>query len=163
MGKEANKDVFKQIFKDHWAEFKQKYPKYRTEYYDEVINKMLGCCNCANGFISYICLECGEEKKIPFSCKSSFCLTCAKIYTDEWVEYIGKTLFKGMRYRHLVLTIPERLKIWFYRNPELLDALMKEGHNFSYIGRSFEMRLWICKTVGGTRRQFVQVQSIISS
>lgn len=130
MGKGANKGVFKQIFKEHWARFNKEHPKYKTKYYDEVINKMLGCCNSENGFMSYVCLECGEEKRVPFSCKSSFCLSCAKIYTDEWVEYIGQTLFKGMRYRHLVLTIPECLRIWFYRKPELLDELMKEGHKF---------------------------------
>lgn len=125
-----NRNIFKQIFEDHWAKFKRSYPEYGTEYYDDVINKMLGCCDPENGFISYLCLECGEEKRVPFSCKSSFCLSCAKIYTDEWVEYIGRTLFKGMRYRHLVLTVPESLRTWFYRKPELLSELMKEGNKF---------------------------------
>lgn len=130
MEESQNRGVFKQIFRYHWEGFKRKHPEYGTKYYDDVINKMLGCCDPENGFISFVCLGCGEEKRVPFSYKSSFCLTCAKIYTDEWVEYIGKTLFKGMRYRHLVLTVPERLRIWFYRKPELLSELMKEGHKF---------------------------------
>lgn len=130
MKERRDKNVFKNIFREHWDEFKSKCTEYNTDYYDGVIKKMLGCCDPENGFISYICLGCGEEKRVPFSCKSSFCLTCAKIYTDEWVEYIGKALFKGMRYRHLVLTVPERLRKWFCHKPELLSELMREGHKF---------------------------------
>jgi hypothetical protein len=34
-------NVFKQIFHDHWDEFKQFNPRYDTAYYDELVNKML--------------------------------------------------------------------------------------------------------------------------
>ena len=125
-----NKNVFKQIFNDHWFEFCKLNPRYKTEYYDAVIKKMLGCGDPENGFVAYRCLWCGEVKKIPFSCKSSFCLSCAKIYTDEWVDYIGGALFSGMRYRHVVLTVPEQFRKWFYRHPNLLSKLMRTGHAF---------------------------------
>lgn len=125
-----NKNVFKQIFIDHWSEFQQMNPRYKTGYYDKTIKKMLGCGDPENGFISYRCLQCGEVKKIPFSCKSSFCLSCAKIYTEEWVDYIGGALFTGMRYRHVVLTVPEQFRRWFYHNPRLWSELMKSGHAF---------------------------------
>jgi hypothetical protein len=36
-------NVFKQIFHDHWDEFKQFNPRYDTAYYDELVNKMLAC------------------------------------------------------------------------------------------------------------------------
>ena len=52
-----NKNVFKQIFIDHWSEFQQMNPRYRTEYYDKTIKKMLGCGDPENGFISYRCLH----------------------------------------------------------------------------------------------------------
>jgi len=130
MSPNHNKNVFKQIFIDHWVEFCKKYPRYNTGYYDSVINKMLGCGDPENGFMAYRCLGCGELKRIPFSCKSSFCLSCAKMYVDEWVDYISRTLFRGMRYRHVVLTMPEQFRKWFYRNPHLLDKLMKTGHIF---------------------------------
>ena len=80
MGLDQSKNVFKQIFIDHWAEFLEMNREYQAEYYDTVIKKMLGCGDPENGFISYRCLQCGEVKGIPFSCKSSFCLSCAKIY-----------------------------------------------------------------------------------
>ena len=38
-------NIFKQIFHDHWDEFKQFNPRYGTAYYDELVNKMLACGN----------------------------------------------------------------------------------------------------------------------
>jgi hypothetical protein len=36
-------NIFKQIFLDHWEGFKKAYSRYSTEYYDEVVGKMLDC------------------------------------------------------------------------------------------------------------------------
>ncbi|MCP4648889.1 MAG: transposase [PVC group bacterium] len=130
MEAKVEKNVFKQIFRDHWEEFQENKPRYQTEYYSKTIKKMLGCGDIANGHIIYRCLSCGEEKKVPFSCKSSFCLTCAKVYTDNWVEYVGEALFEGVRYRHVVLTVPEEYRRYFYNDPRLLDELMRTGHTF---------------------------------
>lgn len=130
MDSNHNKNVFKLIMREHWSEFQEMKPKYRTEYYDKVISKMLGCGDPEKGFMAYRCLSCGEIKRIPFSCKSSFCLSCAKIYTDEWVEYISRALFRGMRYRHVVLTVPKEFRKYFYDNTDLLSEFMKVGHTF---------------------------------
>jgi hypothetical protein len=35
------------------------------------------------------------------SCKSCFCLSCCKVYIDQWVAHIGQTLYEGMAYRHM--------------------------------------------------------------
>jgi hypothetical protein len=44
----------------------------------------------------------------------------------NWVETVQGMLFEGVRYRHLVLTVPEALRVWFYRHPaELYAGLMK--------------------------------------
>lgn len=89
---------------------------------------MLGCGKEENGYAKYICQDCGEEKIVGFSCKSSFCLSCARSYVDKWVEYISDHLFEGVKYRHVVLTIPEELRIYFYRDKRLLSKLMATGH-----------------------------------
>jgi len=44
---EAQKNVFKQIFEDGWADFKRQYPRYQAV--DAVVQKMLGCGDPANG------------------------------------------------------------------------------------------------------------------
>jgi hypothetical protein len=89
---------------------------------------MLGCGDPENGFATYICSKCGkEEKKVAFSCKSCFCLSCGKVYTDQWARRIEAILFAGVAYRHTVLTIPDELRDYFYRHAELLSELMRVG------------------------------------
>ena len=126
---QINKGTFKQIFRDHWEEFKRAYPKYNTPYHDRVIRKMLSCGDPEKaGYATYLCPDCGEKRKVAFSCKSSFCLSCAKVHTDEWSSFVGRRLFPAVAYRHVVLTVPEELRVWFYRDPKLLSPLMKVGH-----------------------------------
>lgn len=122
-GKEQ-KNVFKQIFEDGWGDFKRKYPRY--EGVDEVVQKMLGCGDPEKGHAVYICPECLEEHVVGFSCKSTFCLSCAKVYGQEWVETVKGMLHPGVKYRHLILTVPEGLRTLIYQHPgELLDGLIQ--------------------------------------
>jgi len=122
-GKEQ-KNVFKQIFEDGWGDFKRKYPQY--EAVDEVVQKMLGCGDPENGHAVYICPECLEEHVVGFSCKSTFCLSCAKVYGQEWVETVKGMLHPGVKYRHLILTVPEGLRTLIYQHPgELLEGMMQ--------------------------------------
>jgi hypothetical protein len=124
-----DRDKLKEIFREHWQSFKDRYTRYRSERYEEAVEKMLGCGDPENGFATYICSKCGQEKKkIAFSCKSCFCLSCAKVYTDQWARKIESLLFPGVAYRHVVLTIPAELRDYFYRKAELLlSELMKVG------------------------------------
>ena len=67
-------------------------------------------------------------KKVAFSCKSSFCLSCGKIYSDNWSNHLSEILHPGLSYRHVTLTMPKELHKYFYRNPKmLLGELMKLG------------------------------------
>jgi hypothetical protein len=120
---QEQKNRFKQIFHDGWADFKAGYPRY--EAVDEVVQKMLGCGERENGYAVYLCPECLRWKQVPFSCKSSFCLSCAQTYTTNWVETVQGMLPEGVKYRHVVLTVPAGLRGWFYRNEaELYEGLM---------------------------------------
>ena len=121
---QAQKNIFKQIFEDGWADFKGKYPRYQAV--DEVVQKMLSCGDPANGHAVYLCPECLEQHVVAFSCKSTFCLSCAKVYGQEWVETVKGMLHPGVKYRHLILTVPEALRPLIYQHAkELLDGLMK--------------------------------------
>ena len=65
---------------------------------------------------------------MAMSCKSSKCLRCGKVYVDEWVSQVSKKLHEGVIYRHIVLTIPEKLRKTFYKHEEeLLGRLMSCG------------------------------------
>jgi hypothetical protein len=56
-----DKEKFKQIFKDHFAEFQKQNPRYNNDYYTEVIEKMIGCAEKDSGYAKYRCMDCGEE------------------------------------------------------------------------------------------------------
>ena len=121
---QEQKNVFKQIFEDGWGDFKRRYPRY--EAVDEVVQKMLGCGNPENGHAVYICPDCLEEYVVGFSCKSTFCLSCAKVYGQEWVETVKGMLHPGVKYRHLILTVPEGLRTLIYQHPgELLEGMLQ--------------------------------------
>lgn len=118
----------KEIFRTHWGSFKEAFSRYREDRYDEVVQKMLGCGDAKNGYATYLCGKCGgEQRKVPFSCKSCFCLSCAKVYTDQWAARIEAILFPGVAYRHTVLTVPDELRKYFYREAKLLSELMRVG------------------------------------
>jgi len=123
-------NVFKQIFADHWEGFKREYPKYSKGHYEEQVKKMLSCGNPEEmGYIGYLCMGCGQGSRVvAMSCKSSMCLRCGKVYVDEWVSQVSKMLHEGVIYRHIVLTIPEKLRKTFYKHEEeLLGSLMSCG------------------------------------
>ena len=123
-----DKNTLRQIFRDNWEDFKKRHPQYDTPQYEEAVQKMLGCGSAENGYAAYRCMHCGEQVIVAFSCKSSFCLSCAKRYVDRWVEYISSHLFPWVKYRHVVLTMPEELRIYFYQNKYLLAKLTAIGH-----------------------------------
>jgi hypothetical protein len=91
-----------------------------------VVQKMLGCGEMANGYALYVCPDCQARQVVAFSCKSQFCLSCAKAYGQRWVATVQAMLHPGVRYRHLTLTMPEALRPLFYQHPaELLDGVMQ--------------------------------------
>jgi hypothetical protein len=127
-----NKNIFKNIFKDNWEKFKELNPEYNIDQYNNVVKKMLECGSEAGGYVEYRCFNCGmDSRRIAFSCKSMFCLSCTKVYIDNFVNKISNMLHPGMRYRHVVLTIPEQLRVYFYRDRtegDILKELFKTGY-----------------------------------
>ena len=126
-----DKNIFKRIIADNWESFKKQFPWFDNPHYNEVIQKTLVCGSELGGYTEFRCLECGQgARRIPFTCKSGFCLSCAKVYTDNVVSQISKMLRPGIKYRHVVLTIPMQLrKIFFNDSKEgkLLTEFMKTG------------------------------------
>lgn len=125
-------NVYKQIFTDQWDGFKNKYPLFDKGYYDEIVEKMLGCGDPEQiGYIEYQCMNCGQGKRlVAMSCKSFLWLRCGKVYVDDWISQVSKMLHGGVIYRHIVLTVPEVLRETFYNHAEeLLSSLFRCGVN----------------------------------
>jgi hypothetical protein len=62
------------------------------------------------------------------SCKASLCLRCAKVYVDNWVSQVSQMLQEGVIYRHMVRTVPERLRKTFsQQSKEVLSPFLRCG------------------------------------
>jgi hypothetical protein len=127
-----DREVFRNIFHDHWPSFIEKHPRYNTDQYTIPVQKMLDCGKESGGYAEYRCPNCGFDAfRVAFSCKSCFCLSCSKLYVDEFVAQVSKMLHPGVVYRHIVLTIPEQLRKAFYKvrdDGDLLSTFMKTGY-----------------------------------
>lgn len=127
-----DKSKFKKIFQEHWESFKRNNPAYDDEYYEESVQKMLSCGDEGNGYTEFRCTSCGlDMKRIAFTCKSGFCLSCGKLYSDRVVAQVSKMLHPGVVYRHVVLTVPEQLRAIFYKSRKkgsLYSALIRIGY-----------------------------------
>ena len=114
-----------QIFQDHWGEFKRFHPDIVDDNIETNVQKMMGCGMFSNGYAEYRC-SCGYVKKVPFSCKSRFCLRCSKVYIDNWVAKMKQTIFAKVNHRHIILTVPGSLWKYFH-NPKTLKLLADCG------------------------------------
>jgi len=124
----VDKNTFKKIFHDHWDAFKQFRPRFDNPDYNKTVNKMLDCGDPDKmGFVQYRCCYCGQIRRIAFTCKSGFCLSCAKVYTDRWADFVARRLLPGVTYRHVVLTMPAgtyTLEIAYREAGAMLDVIV---------------------------------------
>lgn len=126
MDRMHNKITVKEILADKYEEFKKKnwyrVPEVLKEQIDNLVKKSLDCGNIENGFAEYICQDCGDVTKVPFTCKSKFCNSCGRLYTLKWAEKQQKNMLR-VGHRHSVFTMPDILRNYFYRRRELLKEL----------------------------------------
>ncbi len=103
--------------KDNWERYQQEYADEVTEHQISEVERMLGCGDERNGFASYKCLDCGEKRNVPFSCKSRVCSSCGKVHADEWSKQLSSRMFNVV-HRHITFTIPSEMWMYFEQHPE---------------------------------------------
>jgi len=122
----TKKITVKEILIDKYADFKKKYwyrvPEIMREHVDDLVTKAINCSDIKNGFAEYICEDCGEITKVPFTCKSKFCNRCGRLYTLKWAEKQQQNMLR-VGHRHSVFTMPDELRNFFYSRRELLKEL----------------------------------------
>ena len=116
------KDIFRIYFDPFWEQNQKKYPVYLREQIQTQVEKMINCGDPQQGYIKYKCTKCGEEKAIGFTCKSRFCNSCGKRYSDEWSDKQKAKLWDVI-HRHCVFTIPEEFRSYFFYHKESLKEL----------------------------------------
>ena len=80
------KGKIKIILEDHWHGFLKIYENKIRSNVKKEVEKVLKCKDTKYGFIELKCDKCNTKKKIGFTCKSRFCTSCGKIYTDNWID-----------------------------------------------------------------------------
>ncbi|HAU36800.1 MAG TPA: hypothetical protein DCX07_03670 [Phycisphaerales bacterium] len=121
-------DLLKEIVGQHWPDVLRSNPRFNTLWHRRVVGNTLRCGDADRmGFAKYRCTRCGQTRLVSFTCKTQFCPTCAKRRALEWSEFIASRLLPGMRYRQVILTVPEELRV-HCRNPKLLGELLRIAH-----------------------------------
>jgi hypothetical protein len=120
---------FKEIVKDkdNWERYQAVYAEQVTADQLAEVEKMLGCGELRNGYSTYICLDCGEQLKVPFSCKSRVCSSCGKAHADDWSEALVGRLFNVV-HRHVTFTVPAELWVYFEQHPESRSLLYEAAN-----------------------------------
>lgn len=118
------KSKIKSILEDHWTGFLSLYGKKVRKNVKKEVEKVLKCKDIRYGYIEFKCVNCKTNKKVGFTCKSRFCTSCGKVYTDNWIDSMLKTLI-NVKHRHMVFTIPEELRDFFMYDRQRLKILPK--------------------------------------
>lgn len=123
------KQSFKGIVKDrdNWVRYQAAYADQVTADQIAEVEKMLGCGELQNGYSTYICLDCGEQVKVAFSCKSRICSRCGKVHADEWSAKLVGRLFNVV-HRHMTFTIASELWTYFAEHPESRELLYEAAN-----------------------------------
>ena len=73
-------------------------------------------------FIKYTCTECGHYHTIPITCKSRLCPSCGFKYSAIWTQKMTNDIL-NVHHRHILFTIPEELRPFFFYDRNLLSKL----------------------------------------
>ena len=122
--------VFTQLVADPWEPCQQAHPRYQTASYEGLVAQMLACSTPEKrGSRESRCLPCGQgQPLVALSCPSSFGLRCAQVSVDNWGSPVRRGLHAGVRYRHLLLTVPAMFRPTFSHHAEVvLHACMRWG------------------------------------
>ena len=72
------KTILSKYFFSFWRTNHYKFPKSLEQSILTNVKRFLECGDPKVGYTSFICLQCREIHKTPFSCKSRFCSSCGK-------------------------------------------------------------------------------------
>lgn len=88
-----------------------------------VVDKFLACGIPDHGFARVRCGACAHEYLLAFSCKCRYCCpSCHAKRLALWCRWLEDTLLAPVPHRQVVLTIPQRLRVYcLYRRSLLGD------------------------------------------
>jgi len=114
------------LVEQHLEEFLRVYPERFAKQHgplrpvvERVLGGFLTCGLVEHGFAPLWCGTCRTSVLCPFSCRGrSFCPSCEKKKQLLWAEWLQKEVLEPVPHRHVVLTMPRRLRGVFRRRRE---------------------------------------------
>jgi hypothetical protein len=115
-------DEFLSAYEDR---FQERYG-YLSPYVEKVVRRYLRCGIPDFGFARIRCPDCGNEYLLAFSCKCrSFCPSCQKRRQLEFAEFCVREVFAPVPHRQVVMALPKRIRLHFFRDRKLLSKLAR--------------------------------------
>jgi hypothetical protein len=108
---------------------------------DEVLatfDEYLNCGILEHGAARDYCDTCNHSLLVAFSCKKrGVCPSCGAKRAVKFAEHLYEEVLEDVPYRHIVFTIPKRLRIYFRYDRKLNDILFSAawGSISSVLGR----------------------------
>jgi hypothetical protein len=109
----------------------------------EVVGRFLDCGLLEHGFARVRCAACRAEFLVAFRCKGrGFCPFCQARRLAEWSLWLDEQLLAPVPHRHVVLTIPKRLRAYFLHDRRRLGLLSHTAHRAlaAYVGAALGER-----------------------
>ena len=103
----------------------------------EVVGRFLDCGLLEHGFARVRCAACRAEFLVAFRCKGrGFCPSCQARRLVEWSLWLDEQLLAAVAHRHVVLTIPKRLRAYFLYDRRRLGLLSRVAYRtlHGYVG-----------------------------
>ena len=103
-------DNLKAFFKIYFNLF-IRFPKAFLHFIKATLLSSRKCKNFSFAKAVFTCPNCSHYTFRPITCKSKFCSSCGKIYSEKWASKLSSQLI-DQKHRHIILTLPK--EIWKY-------------------------------------------------
>ena len=88
------------------------------------MRRFLRCGLLEHCFARFQCRACKDELLLAFSCRQrGLCTSCGAKRSAAWGRWVREELVRPVAHRHLVFTIPKRLRPFFKFNRTLLREM----------------------------------------
>ncbi|MFH1008015.1 MAG: transposase [Candidatus Latescibacterota bacterium] len=93
------------------------------------VQEYLQCGILDYGFARVRCPECKHEYLVAFSCKArGFCPSCQSKRQAEFAAFLTEDVLAPVPHRQVVLSVPRRLRPYFFHHRTLLSKLARCGY-----------------------------------
>ena len=107
------------------ARFQQTYGFLRNEV-QQVLDEYLNCGLLEHGAARVYCDSCKHSLFVAFSCKKrGICPSCGAKRAVKFAEHLHNSVLEDVDHRHLVFSIPKRLRPYFRYNRKLCSILFQ--------------------------------------